>query len=382
VPPIGSRRAVNTVQLGRVTPVDPLAPRVPERTIGVSVAPTPASVAPRTPTGAPPERTGSDPGSAFGAVQPQEQYAPSTPATHAQATSTAPQPVVSAPSRPGALDPGQVRCRVCGNPVGADRRFCRCGASLVPAVTRSTTKQAPARLPWYKRLGDVFGGNRDFRRSMRSANRGLRSTYNVGLSIRAKFVRASLLLGAAGVGLSQLGPWGGDLRGQLRDRVDRVVPHSYVDVPVDVVTTDPASRALPGYDPKFAVDGDPGRAWAAPWRPTADTGGPCRRSGGTPALLVTFPQPATVSRLTIRAGLAAGADERTRQAQPRVLDIQFSDGSCQPVELANTPDAQQFKVTTGSSTSARIVVADVYPAPESQGTPLVSLSEITFQRRK
>jgi hypothetical protein len=252
----------------------------------------------------------------------------------------------------------------------------------VPTVRAGSTQTASKRLPWYRRLGDLFGGNRDFRRSMRSANRGLRATYNVGLSIRGKLVRVTLLLGAAGVGLSQLGPWGGDLRGQVRARIDQVRPHSYVDVPVDVVATDPASRALPGYSVKFAVDGDPGRAWAAPWQPAADTGGPCRRPGGTPALLVTFPQAATVSRLSIRAGLAAGNDERSRQAQPRVLDVQFSDGSCTTVELANTPDAQQFPVTTGAATSARIVIADVYPAPDAQGPPLVSLSEVTFQRRK
>jgi hypothetical protein len=126
----------------------------------------------------------------------------------------------------------------------------------------------------------------------------------------------------------------------------------------------------------------PGRAWAAPWQPTADTGGPCRRAGGTPAVLVTFPQSATVGRLSVRAGLADGNDERARQAHPRQLDVQFSDGSCIPLDLADTPDAQQFDITTAAVTSARIVIVDVYPARDTPGVPLVSLSEVTFQRRK
>jgi hypothetical protein len=235
---------------------------------------------------------------------------------------------------------------------------------------------------WYRRLGDLVGGGRDFRRSMRSANRGLRATYNIGLSIRSQFVRATLLLGTVGIGLSQLGPWGAGVRGELTNRIDGLLPKSYVDVPVDAAVTDPASRALPGYDVAFAVDGDPGRAWAAPWQPAADSGQPCHRAGGAPALLVTFRQPASLNRVTMLAGLAEGNDERARQARPRQVDLLFSDGTCTVFDLTDTPTAQHVDVNAAKITSVRVVIVDAYPARDARGTPLVGISEVGFQRRK
>jgi hypothetical protein len=369
---------VNTVQLGRVAPVDPLAPRVPERTIGVSIAGhQQARVAPRTPAEPPPAAR---PGSGFEAVQPQDEVdEPAWPATARVAAPGMPAPATGAPR---ALEIGQVRCQVCGHPVGADRRFCRCGASLIPRAAAAAGAPAPRRLPWYRRIGDLVGGGRDFRRSMRGANRGLRATYNVGMSIRAQFVRVSVLLGTVGIGLSQLGPWGGDVRSQLRGRIDRLLPHSYVDVKVDQTATDPATRALPGFDVAFAVDGDPGRAWAAPWRPAGDSGQPCRRAGGAPALVLTFRQPATINRVTIAAGLAEGNNERPQQARPRQVDLLFSDGTCTVFDLADSPGGQHVDVNAAKVTNVRVVIVDAYPPRDAGGAPLVSLSEVGFQQRK
>jgi hypothetical protein len=371
---------VNTVQLGRIAPVDPLAPRVPERTIGVTIAGQQSTVAPRGPAGAPPME---QPGSGFDAVQPQEQVdlPPNQPGARAAAVASVAAPAYP-PGLPRGLEAGQVRCRVCGQAVATDRRFCRCGASLVPTVTKASSSVALHRLPWYRRLGDLFGGGRDFRRSMRSANRGLRATYNVGLSARTHLVRATMLLGTVGVGLSQFGPWGGDLRGQLYSQVDRLRPHSYTDVPIDQAATDPITRALPGFDVKFAVDGDPGRAWAAPWRQGTSSGQPCHQDGGAPALVVTFRQPASLNRVTMLPGLSESNDQRFRQARPRQVDLLFSDGACTVFPLQDDPTAQHIDVKATNVTSVRVVIVDAYPPRDATGPPLVSISEISFQRQR
>jgi hypothetical protein len=389
VTPPGARRTVNTVQLGRVTPIDPLAPRVPERTIGVSIAGDQQTrVAPRNPTGPPPPPDQSGPGGGagggtiggFDAVQPQEQAdLPRQPLGRVTAPHGVPAPAPSA-ARP--LESGELRCPVCGNAVPAGRRFCRCGNSLVRPAAAASTGTDTRRLPWYRRLGEMFGSGRDFRRSMRAANRGMRATYNVGVSARTQLFRATFLLGSLGIGVAQFGPWGGDLRARVTSQIDRFLPHSYETVPVDQTTTDPATKALPGFDVGFAADGDPGRAWAAPWAPVGTNGQPCHRAGGAPALVITFKQPSAVARVIVQAGLAEGNDERPRQARPRLVDLLFSDGTCTPVDLTDSAGPQQFDVKAAGVTSVRAVIVDAYDARDATGPPLVSLSELTFQRQK
>jgi len=216
---------------------------------------------------------------------------------------------------------------------------------------------------------------------MRTANGGLRVAYNASLSVRSRLVRLSLLLGAFGFGLSQLGPWGGDLRGQLSERVDQLLPRSYAAAAVEGARTDPATRPLPGYDVGFSVDGDRGRAWAARWQEAAPGGAPCGRPGGAPALLVTFRQPVAVERISVAAGLPDGNDERLRQARPRELDVLFSDGSCAVVQLRDSPDVQSIDVRTQEVTNARVVITDVYPAKDQSGDALATLGEVSFEAR-
>jgi hypothetical protein len=368
------------VQLGRVVPVDPLAPRVPERTIGVTIAGQQSTVAGRAPVEAPPEQSPGGGAAGFEAMQPQEQA--DLPPRQPTLRAAAPTGPAGAPSLPRGLQVGQVRCQVCGQPVAADRRFCRCGASLIPTATNASSSTTMHRLPWYRRLGEMFGGARDFRRSMRSSNRGLRATYNVGLSARARFTRATMLLAAGGVGLSQFGPWGGELRNQLYSQIDRFRPHSYVDVGVDQATTDPVIRGQPGFDVKFAIDGDPGRAWAAPWGQAAGNGQPCQRDGGAAALVVTFRQPSTLDRVTVLPGLAEDNDQRFRQARPKQLDLLFSDGTCEVVDLQDDPGAQHKDITVSNATNVKVTIIDAYPVRDAAGPPVVAISEISFQHKR
>jgi hypothetical protein len=351
---------------------DRATPVVPERTIGTRISGSqPSRLTPRAPVST---STGPGPGGPdLGAVQPGDP-------TPSRGSGPAVTTVRTDPGRIEPPLPGQSVCPGCGRGVDAGRRFCRCGAALTPPA-RPTTVVAAKRLPWYRRLGEIFGGGRDFKRAMRAANGGLRATYDVGLSARSMVWRASAVLAALGVGLSQFGPWGADLRTQLTAKVDGFLPHSYADISTDAVSTDPAQPPTPGFDPRYAVDGDAARAWAAPWVPVAAGGAPCQRPGGTPALTITFKSPAAVDRIVVRAGLAKGNDKRALQARPRRLDILFSDGSCKVADLADDAEAQTVDVAATGVAHARIVIVDAYP-PSDQGDGLVSLSEIAFQTRR
>jgi hypothetical protein len=238
------------------------------------------------------------------------------------------------------------------------------------------------RLPWYRRLGDLIGGGRDFRRSMRAANGGVRAVYSASMSVRAQMVRAVLLLGVLGIGVSQFGPWGGDLRSKIADRVDQIMPGSYSAVATGVVQTDPSVPALPGFDTAFAVDNNRERAWASRWQSPADEGTPCRRPGGAPTLLVTFDRPVQIDRVSVAAGLADGNPQRDLQARPRAIDVLFSDGTCQTENLTDNAAEQQFKTEVKSVTSVRLTVVEVYPPSDPAQTVLVGLGEVRFETRE
>ncbi|HEU4423169.1 MAG TPA: hypothetical protein VFR67_11605 [Pilimelia sp.] len=352
--------------------------RVPERSIGVRVSGLPPRLAPRSPFAAPPAPGQPVQDSAappdLGAVQPQDTAPPPPPRDF----DAGPQSDSARPQPPGA---GEVACPNCGRGVGATRRFCRCGATLTPPRQRSTESTTVRRLPWYRRLGEIFGRGRDFRRAIRAANGGVRVTYDVAMATRARFVRTMLLLGMVGIGASQFGPWAPDLRAQVAQRIDRFLPHRYAPVPAESVRAEPATRGLPGFDLNYAVDGNPERAWAAPWTPPAAQGQSCNRPGGAPALLVTFRTPGDIERVVIRGGLAEGNDKRALQHRPRRLDIRFSDGTCQVAELDDKAGPQTIGVKAAAATHARVVIVDAYP-PSDAGDGLVSISEIGFEVRR
>ena len=52
---------------------------------------------------------------------------------------------------------------------------------------------------------------------------GYRVVYDASLSARAKLFRASMFLGALGISVSALGPWSGDIQGQIHDRGIQII---------------------------------------------------------------------------------------------------------------------------------------------------------------
>jgi hypothetical protein len=275
---------------------------------------------------------------------------------------------------------GEVLCPRCGRGVAEGRRFCRCGASLVPPAPPPDDEESDRR-PWYRRIRDAFGTGRTFRQAMLRANGGMRWTYDAALAARAQFMRATFVLAALGIGVAQLGPWSPDLRTTVRQQLDRVLPHRYQQVAVESVSTEPKTIDPPGFEVRFATDGDPGRVWGARWQPPAAGGQPCQRPAGAPALVVAFRKPADLARVVLRAGLPAGNDRRTSQARPRVVDLLLADGGCRHLELADTADAQTFELKATGVTYLQLRVVDVYP-PADQGDGLVSVAELSFETRK
>ena len=98
--------------------------------------------------------------------------------------------------------------------------------------------------------------------------------------------------------------------------------------------------------------------------------------------MVTFRQPTALSRVTIQAGLADGNDERSRQARPRQVDLLFSDGTCTVLDLTDSAGAQHVDVKAAGVTSVRAVIVDAYAPRDATSSPLVSVSELSFQRQK
>jgi hypothetical protein len=88
----------------------------------------------------------------------------------------------------------------------------------------------------------------------------------------------------------------------------------------------------------------------------------------TSDLLVPFANPASVERVAIRSGLAEGNNQRTLQARPRRIELSFSDGTCLPYQLANSPGEQRIRVKATGVDQVRLTIIDVYP-PEDGGAP-------------
>lgn len=145
-------------------------------------------------------------------------------------TSPEPSRVTSVGKRPlGGARPtaGETKnCRVCGLSLPVDRHFCRCGATLSEPPRKPQEATRP-RLPWYRRLRGP-GSRSEFRHAMKAANGGYRVAYDVALSMRARMFRLTMFLGAMGIGVSQFGPWGGDVRGQVHEWVKQLVDRAQI----------------------------------------------------------------------------------------------------------------------------------------------------------
>lgn len=131
--------------------------------------------------------------------------------------------VAAAPSRqqvptpetgPTVLSPpaaGQRLCPDCRRPVSGERRFCRCGGAVdTGEPDRAVTAPARSRSWWAE-----WDDHRRFRRELRAAGGAPPVSYDAPVSARTRVARWSGALLLAALVVSQLGPWGSDLRREI-----------------------------------------------------------------------------------------------------------------------------------------------------------------------
>jgi hypothetical protein len=123
---------------------------------------------------------------------------------------------------------------------------------------------------------------------------------------------------------------------------------------------------LTGFEyPAFnAVDGDPSTAWAEA----------AEGSGVGETLTMTFPVKRGVSELRVLPGYAKTEALFRKYNRPKVLDVEFSDGSRTSLSLADEPTLQRFPVSAQAEW-AKVTITDVYKGTTRDET---YLSEIEF----
>jgi hypothetical protein len=262
-------------------------------------------------------------------------------------------------------------CHRCGrvNPTG--RRYCRCGHRLNPYEPAAPPAAAPA---------PPESGTRAFDRAMRAAGKGRRPRFDRPLSGRTRAVRGIGVAGLLAVALIPITPPGANAIDRLSDTAGSLVPYEYQEVVTDLAAVDPAEAAVPRYVPDYAVDQAANRAWAVAWT-DPPLPGRCGASAA-PTLVIGFAETADVSRVIVDAGLDPADAGRPKQAMPTVVDIDFANGQCERLTLADEPGDQEFRVSSGPARQARvqIVAATVAKAPtkDADQPPLAALSEIRF----
>jgi hypothetical protein len=225
---------------------------------------------------------------------------------------------------------------------------------------------------------------RGFGRQMRAAAGGRRVRYDRGLNTRVILVRTILASIAVLALVVLVSPLRTTVRSWGDRQLDRIIPGRFQDIAVASVTVKPPADEVRGFLTSYAVDGQPGRAWAIPTNavPGANNAGqPCSAMANQPALEARFEQPTRLNRITIQAGLSTESPDRLKQARPRVVDMLLSDGQC--LRQEELPDLfEPFNITAPGREvdSVTMQIIDVYP-PASGAGELVAVSEITFSQR-
>jgi len=232
----------------------------------------------------------------------------------------------------------------------AARHFCRrCGAPLAQVIA--------ARTPWYRRLFSR-------RRAPAAGERPPRSReFSVGAGVRT-FVLTMLSVIVIGAVLAYaLVP---NVRQSVNDRADRLVTAVRLQFRPSFEEVHPvgsrASSELSGHPGQFAADLVSNDYWAADVARDPQ-----------PTLVVRFSGPTDLDSLLVTSG-ATGADY-VRLARPRTLQIVYSDGTGETVDLRDVRDATAYTIHARQVTSATIRILNVYPGT---GSTAVAVTELEF----
>jgi hypothetical protein len=251
-------------------------------------------------------------------------------------------------------------------------RFCaKCAFEFAPPTAPTVWTSGQSRhQPWWRR---VLGQHRT------AAERVALRAYRRCLPLRHRLFRllVALLVTALAAGA---------VLALRRNPIDWLQDRWYdlrgtvVDVAIDAASLDPAEAPeRPEFGPKLATDEDEGTAWATAWSGGEDPVA-CGARKAAEALQLTFADVVDLREVEVLGGLPSGDSGRLQQHRPRMLELRFSDGTCDLVPLRDVGRPQRVALEEPVSTSSvRIAVVDVHPA-EGDGT-LVALSEIEFLAR-
>ena len=340
-------------------PAAPAPPVAPPRVAPQQVVPQQVAAPPVRPQAAPPQAPPHvPPPPAYRPDPPPASPATAPPPSGATFTPVAQPPTITAPL--------QRTCGNCGTASDSTRRFCRrCGTWL---VTPSLVAPAPPdrfrtrlRRRWWGGTTGAYTGD---------LTRGT-------IAFRVLSVVLALALVA---GVLTLAGWHPIRR--ATDLVGHVLGSGRVE---DGVTARAVpADAYPDIPAAWVVDGVRARGFATRWTlgPPGDPGAACgtARSATASSLVVTLPGPTDVREIGIEAGLPAGDPQIEARWRPRTLELRWSNGRCQTVQLAKEPGLQRFAVEPGEMTDVSIAVVAGY-GPGNGGTDRLDIGEITFWRR-
>lgn len=214
------------------------------------------------------------------------------------------------------------------------------------------------------------------------ASRAQRGAYGRSLSPATRVFRIGV--GAVVLGLVALlvSPLRGGSVGWVRDEYGHLRGSGRVD---RTVLTATASPIVPGYEPARAIDDIRSTAWATAWTP------PLRRSepacgqavagmGAAAVLSVRFAAPLDVREIGFETGLPADNPQAGSLSRPRTVDLLWTGGGCQRVQLNASPGLQRIRVTQGRVSGVRVLIVDVDSTTVGTGRR-VAIGEITFWQR-
>jgi hypothetical protein len=273
------------------------------------------------------------------------------------------------PSRTPA--PSGVPCRRCSTPNPPTRRFCaKCGLFIgEPSGTDQLRAFTPSRQRWWQRWLHGRPGS----------ERAARAEYRKSLPWHVRMRRVLIVLAALLLGFGYLHFVGRDPISWARHRLD-ALRGTLVSVP-DVTATSPDGAAdAPNYPAKGAVDGRSDTAWATPFSgPARITGSTCTASADTNGLLLAMPEQVTVRAIKIHIGFP---DKNAKlRWRPKTLELWYPDGSCQRVNLADSPQPQQVRIHSIKTNAVRIAIVAGYSPEGGSKQPVTAITEIALLMR-
>jgi hypothetical protein len=271
---------------------------------------------------------------------------------------TAPRPRPQTATERRVAQPGDRICDSCAEPNDPERRFCRrCGNNLQEAAV------VPIEIPWWRRIfrrifsrtqrryeaGERTKGMRQGKPSGRPS--GVRITYLLRWALGILFafgvvgyVAIPSIQGLVNRGVRAVVEGGGRI---LTPSLEPIRP-----------TGAEASHEVTGHPVSDVVDTFTNTEWQA--------------GGATPSLTLGFKEPFELGALIVHNGASKDTFLALRRA--KVIEIVFSDGSVQQVDLKDVHDPQKFDVSGPSGDALTIRVVETY-GPD--GAP-VAISELEF----